>query len=563
MYANAVVRPMTGRAACADSVAVRDGRVIAVGREREVRDAAGAGAAQVDLGGRVVFPGFVDAHHHFLQAAIYGGAVALDGCRSIEDLLVRVREAARVLPPGAWVVAHGYDTKLLGERRHPHRRELDDASPDHPALAIEYSFHDGVANARALAAAGYDRHLPDPPGGSIERDQAGELSGRLLETALLPLERLGRADRMARDEPSILVRLAGYQQDLFRHGIVRVCDPAVDPLMEGLYVRAAERGVLRVPLTMMPVGSKGLCLPPRDRFVGPRTGEGPEYLRLGPMKLFADGANRCAMCLGPEQIQGMVMQALHASVRAGSFAPIARLRARVRFDPDLGVRTGIRYHRPGELATLVRDACEHGFGVAIHAIGNEAVDDAIAALARVRARHRDDPPPRIEHATVMAPEAARRCGDAGIAIVAQPDFLRLPAFDTGAPPIPGLVTKGLRTLLDAGVLVAGSSDAPVAGFDVISAMRSAMHRRTRSGVPLQPEQAIGVYEAFDAYTRAAAIACGAGGDTGTIEPGKRADFVVLSRDPLATGGDSLDDLEVERTILGGEIVFARAESPSW
>lgn len=557
LFVNAGVYPMTAPSDRADAVAVRDGKILAVGSAAALSALAGAGARRIDLGGRPLLPGFIDAHHHVLQAAIEGRGVSLERCRTIDEVLVRLREEAAATPPGHWVVAHGYDTRLLAEQRHPRRDELDDACPSHPALAVEYSHHEGVGNSLALRAAGYDRHAADPPAGRIERSPDGEPNGRLVETALLPVAQLGRADCIARNASAVVDQLAAYERALFAVGIVRVGDPAVDPIGEALYRRAVAEGRFRLPVLMMPVGRHGPFAPPSSRLDGAPTGEGPEHLRVGPLKLFMDGANRCAMCYGAHQVQALIGHAIARSARTGSVAPIESLRRRVRFDEQLVMHTGIRYYERTPLRDLVGAASERGFGVAIHAIGNEAVDYAIDALGSTRARHASRIPPRIEHANVITADLARRCGDLGIAVVAQPDFLRLPAF-ADVPPVPGLLHKALRTLRDAGVLVAGGSDAPVTGYDPLDGIRSAILRRTRSGARLEPEQALTAYEALDLYTRAAAIASGALDVTGTIEPGKRADLVVLSSDPCTASEDALDHIVVERTVLAGETVYERS-----
>jgi predicted amidohydrolase YtcJ len=225
--------------------------------------------------------------------------------------------------------------------------------------------------------------------------------------------------------------------------------------------------------------------------------------------------------------------------------------------PDLALHTGVRCFSIDDGRRIVEAACDAGFSVAIHAIGNGAVEQAIDALGRARAKHRDSPPPRIEHASIIDADAARRAADLGIAVAAQPHFITLPVFDEMPRP-PGLRFLAHRTLIDAGVRVGGSSDAPVTAFEPLAAMGSAVTRRTRSGAKLHEEEALSAHEALALYTREAAYIDGSLDIAGTLEPGKRADIVVLSADPCGRGEDTFADVRVDRTILGGQTVFARA-----
>lgn len=554
---DAVVLPMQARGARAEALAIRGGRVLCVGTRREVRRAAGPEARSLSLSGRAVLPGFIDAHHHFLQAVVYAGTTRLEDARDHAELAERLARSARALPKGQWVIGRGYDPALLSERRYPSRSLLDDACPEHPVLAIEYSFHDGVTNSAGLARMGFDRHTPDPQGGSLGRDRRGALNGRVSESALFAVEAVAREARVVLDAEGILERIPSYEAQLFARGITCVCEPGVPPIQEALFVRAAREGRLRMPVVMMPNSAHGFGVPPRDRLDGPTTGEGSDALRVGPMKLVLDGATRCAMCLSLTQVLETSVRGLRAAFAQRSLAPIrALLDAQGRLGADLKLRSGTRYYSGEQSRAMVREACERGFAVAIHAIGNEAVDQALDAIAGARTLHRDVPPPRIEHATVLTPAQARRAADLGIAVAMQPDFIRLPAIEL-LPPPRGFRYLGARTLIDSQVLVAGSSDAPVTGFDPLDGMRSAIRRQTRSGHSFQRDEALDAWDALALYTRNAAAACGVLDSAGTLEPGKRADLVVLDADP-SDDPDALETARVEQTYVAGERVYARA-----
>lgn len=540
-----------------NALVIEAGRVRAVGTRRELEERFPE-ASRVELGERCVVPGFIDAHHHLsMRAALETGV----DCRpraaaSIDALLALLARRAEQLPRGAWVVGFGFDELALAERRHPTRHDLDAACPEHPVLLFHYSCHEIVASSRALELAGIGEHTPEPPGGSHERDRRGRLTGRLIEAALCPVERLGVPDRLARSAEDVLERLDAAQAELLRVGITHLADPTVPSEMDALYRRALAEGRLRVGVTAMPISEFGYLRPGWDAVErGPRTGSGGELYRTGPLKLVFDGANRCAMCASSADMVRLSLAGLGGALRARRFDLIRTL-------ADTGPRrvagkwrTGISFLEGAEARELVARASDAGFSLAMHAIGNAATDEVLAAVMAARNRLRDVPPPRIEHATFLRPDQPRRIADAGIAVVAQPAFLRLPAFDLLRMP-KTFATSPLRALLDAGVCVAGSSDAPVMDFEPLAAMQDAVSRRTLSGHAVGPEQAVTPAEALAMYTREAARVCGELEARGTLEPGKRADFVVLSHDPLT----ALEQARVEETWVGGERVWSRASA---
>ncbi|MEJ7813504.1 MAG: amidohydrolase [Gemmatimonadaceae bacterium] len=525
---------------------------------------AGVGAEVTELRGRAVVPGFVDAHHHLSNATLYRGAVDLTprSARSVGDILIALRRAAASLPLGAWVVGIGYDDFALAERRPPTRRELDDACPDHPVMAMHFSFHQCVVNSRALEAAGIGRETRDPPAGRIGRGRRGEPNGQLFETAISRVEPLARAGLLQRDTDGFIARLERYQQELFAVGITRVADPTVTRDFESLYRAAHASGRLRLPVVMMPVSERGYLEHPGDRLDDAPTGEGPDELRVGPLKLFFDGGDNCAVCITVAQGARAGLASAVRMLRTRSLAPLRfGLRAHARLGRDLRIHTGVHYYETdASSVAFASRAVERGWALAIHAMGNEGVEQALSTLAAVRARHRDSPPPRIEHAMLASRESFARASRDGITLVVQPSFVTVPAV-TDAPPLDPLVVLGFRSMLDAGARVAASSDAPVTTFAPLDGVRSAVERRTASGEALTPEEAVSVREALAMYTREAARACGCLDTTGTIEPGKRADLVILSDDPCRVPVSSLSDVRVEETVLGGATVFRAGATP--
>ena len=548
------------------SAVAYDGNTIAAVGAEAVRLAREPGVETTDLAGRCVVPGFVDAHHHLAAAVLYRGAVDCSpaAVRSIEAMQARLRAAAAALPAGAWILGTGWDDWALAEGRAPTRDDLDAACPDHPVLAMHFSFHQGVASSRALALAGIGRETRDPPAGKIERGRGGEPNGRLYETAVSPVETLAAEGFLAHDAAHFADRLARYQDELFAAGITRLADPTVSRDVERVYREAHAAGRLRIPVTMMPVSDQGYLLHPTDRLDDAPTGEGTDTLRVGPLKLFFDGGDNCAMCLTVAQSLRMAVSTAAKMLRMRSLMPLRfamRTGGRLALDPSTGSRrrlhihSGIRYYPTDEdAARMAGRAVERGWTLAVHAMGNEAVGQAVRTFAAVRARHRDAPPPRIEHAMLADAATLRRAADLGLVVVSQPSFLRIPAVQW-LPSIPGLPALPFRAMRDAGVRVAGSSDAPVTGFAPLDGLRDAVERRLPSGELVAPEQALTPLEVLAMYTREAAVACGWGDVAGTLEVGKRADLVVLSGDPARA---RLEELAVVETIAGGESVYRAA-----
>lgn len=525
---------MTARALVAGEhrVAWRDGRLV------DPKDA--PDAITHDLGARVtILPGFIDAHHHAGLHALYGGSVRL-APPDVTDMasLQRVIAAEAKRAREGWLVATDWDDERLAERRPPTRQELDDACPDRPLLVMHYSCHRAVANSRALEEAGIDRDTPDPPGGIIERGRGGLPTGVLIERAMGAVESRARASLVAQNPEGFIGRLGQHYEALVAKGITRIVDAMVPEPLAALFDEAARRGLVRVPTVLMPAATTGGYLDAPWSALDERpTGQtrAPNVI-VGPLKLVFDGSPVCAMCLGWWQLAGSVVSTLAMSIRHGSLGP---LRTSLSAKPTLGakLRTGLLLYDPQESKGIVRDATARGFRVAIHAVGNAAVDLALDAYADVRPEHA-----RIEHGMMLGKEHIARIADLGVAVVAQPNFLMFPAVSY-APHVPGLAIFPIRSMLARGVVVAGSSDFPCASFDPMLGIRSAMDRRTALGDVCEPDEAVSRDEAILLYTKNAAIASGCIDECGTLDIGKRADIVILDGD------------EVRATIVAGEVVY--------
>ena len=506
----------------AEAVAVVGNRIVEVGSAGEALAAAGSGAERIDLRGRAVLPGFVDAHFHLLGYCHERERLRLDGTRSVAEIVALVRDAANGLPRDAWVLGRGWDRNLWPGAVFPTRHDLDAAGPDQPVMLLSRDVHAVWANSVALLRAGITRDTPDPPGGRIVRDPAGEPTGVLLESA-------GEAVRALAGRASVETSvglLRGAQRTLNAVGITALVNFEGQRALRALDVLdAAGELTLRVSAGLTRQGLPGALE------VGVRTGFGGERVRIGLLKLFADGA------LG-----------------SGTAAMLES------FDDAPGDR-GIATLERAELVELLRQARSGGIGVATHAIGDAAVQLVLDAAQVVRA---DDHPAartqllRVEHAQLVHPADVARFGQLGVIASMQPihatSDMDVADRRWGAR---CRTAYAWRALLDSGAHLAFGTDCPVEPPDPLRGIHAAVTRQRPTGEPAggwYPEQCLTVAEAIRAYTLDSAVAAGLGRDLGSLAPGKLADLVVLSRDPFQVSPAELLATEIAMTVFDGRVV---------
>lgn len=491
----------------AQALAVRDGSIVEVGGTDEILWLREAEYELVDLEGRCVIPGFVDPHNHFSIGALDTLWTDVTGAASVEEIQRALADAARRAPAGLWVRARGYDHAALAGRRHPTRADLDAAVPDRPAFLLHYSHHQGVANSRALAACGIARATRDPRGGEIGRDTSGEPNGLLFERAMSAAEtksREGWEERFVEVARAASLRYAA-------RGLTAIQDAAVTPAMARRYAEARARGALAITVGEAMVGGRGWFERPDDAAPG-------EWL-----KLFVDGGYRCAMRLARD-----------GEIRT----------------------TGFLFYEREELASLLAAAWRGGRRVVCHAIGNLGVETTVGAVEdALRREPAGRERVRVDHAIFLTRALIARLRDLGVWVVAQPSFLH---DSGGASPAPDLLLRPFGSVAAAGVRQAFSSDYPCGSLAPLAGIQAAVTRRSRRGEAADPREAISVAQALEAYTLGAARAAGMAGERGSLEAGKRADFVVLSASPLACPPDALGSLTVLETWVGGARVHPAA-----
>ena len=516
----------------ARTLAVHRGRIVAVDDVSDLR-----AAAEHDLGPDLIIPGLHGAHHH---TSAVGEQLAMVDLRfpavtNLDELFAAIADRAATLPHGAWVKAGGYDQNRLGD--HPTAEGLDRVAGGHPVLVEHVSHHMIVANTAAFGRAGHPgrRDFPDVDGGRVLRDEAGLPTGLLQETAGDAI-RLAAA-RTTQEESIENLRLASEQSVAF--GLTSLTEPGIviggalgvnAPILDA-YQTAVDTGVLKPRMTVMPfhhvlheleLNSEGR----RTFDMGIRTGFGDDRLRLGPVKIIADGS-----LIGRSA-------AVHECFCA---------------EPD---NRGVMVVDPADLAELVPAYDRAGWTVAIHAIGDRAIDHALDAIeltrsAGSRARH------RIEHFAIATGEQVARAARLEVTPVPQGVFIS--EFGDGILASLGAQraagTYRMRSLLDAGITVPGSTDAPVSEANPFVCLRDLVVRRTSSGTDFALAERVSVAEAVRAYTFGSAYAAGREADLGTLEIGKCADFVRLSEDIFAIEPADIAEIHATATIIGGEIVW--------
>lgn len=519
----------------AQAVAIAGDRILATGDDKTLRPLLRRGGRAVDLGGRVVIPGLIDAHVHFgwYSIARYQNQVDLDNVPTKAEAVARVTKAAHQTPPDRWIQGGGWNKNIWPDaastnRSFPTATDLDAFIPDHPVVLKDKSHHVIWVNSRALELAGITATTQPPPGGEILRDDSGQPTGILLETAA---ELVYKAVPDP-DVDTFVNALRSGIAEAHRLGLTGVHDPGHPTILAALQVLRAQ-GELRL---------RALAHIPTDELeaaieLGFRSGLGDEYLRIGGVKIFADGA------LGPQSAH------LLAPYRA--------------VDGSATDNLGLPVHTAGELRALVRRAHQAGISVAIHAIGdaaNRAVLDAIEHTQDARLQTQSPIPNRIEHVQLLHPDDLPRLAQLSVVASMQPfhatSDMEVAERHWGRRCD---LAYAWRSVLDSGARLAFGSDCPIETLDPLAGIHAAVTRRRADGSPGPegwiPAQRLTVTEAVHAYTLGAAYASGEVHRKGSLFPGKLADLVVLSQDIFLCNPMEILDTRVEMTVFDGQIVY--------
>jgi predicted amidohydrolase YtcJ len=499
---NANVITMAAARPAADAVAIIGGKIAAVGSAAELDPLAGPETKIIDIAGRTVVPGFNDAHLHLFS--LFRKLLSVDlspaSVRSIVDIKEAIHRQAGKVPPGTWLSGTDYNEFYLAEKRCPTRWDIDEVAPDHPVVLSHRSLHACVLNSLALSLAGINCETPEPPGARIERDlDTGEPNG-------------------------VLVNMLGYIRG-------RIMPPFTDSEMDNAF-RLADHLFLSHGITSIQEATY------RN-----------DFSRWQAVRRRQDSGifhPRVSMMAGPEtrfqfQEKGMVTDSGDQRLRLGA----VKFLLEVTPDQD-------------ELNIKAMDCHRSGWQLAFHAVAESTVEAAVKALEYINSsspvtgkRH------RIEHCGECPPRLLERLGMVNAVIVTQPSTL----YYSGERYLGTLEPSQLRWLyrirspLEAGLVVAGSSDTPVTPLDPLVGVYAAVTRRAETGQVLLPREAVSPAQALEMYTINAAYASCEEDIKGSIAPGALADMVVLSADPLKIAPERIKEIRVEKTIIGGEVVW--------
>ena len=504
----------------AQALAIRDGRFLAVGSNEDVAGLVGPGTQVLDLRGKTVLPGFIDAHIHVLSSGIRHVMAADCGLADIPSVLDALRRKAADTPEGEWVQGFMYDDTKTAENRFLTRQDLDSVTTRHPIMVAHRAGHVYYLNSTALEVAEFNDETPDPPGGRFGRDEAtGTLNGVVYERAIYPI-RYGHLPTVTPE-----IRRQGLQRIskmLVAAGLTSVHDANVsnDEFVTYQEGRANGELTLRAYLLMFHDHFEAL------RDAGVKTGFGDDMLRLGGIKMVADGA----------------------------------IAARTAYlsEPYIGSPCdhGILAMSAEEIESRVMEIHQAGYQVCIHANGDSTIDAVVSAYEKAQAAFpRNDPRHRIEHCTLVNPDLLRRMKALGC--IATP-FCTYVYYHGekmqyyGEQRLEWMFAQ--RSFLDYGVVSTGSTDYPPGPFEPLLGIQSCVTRVDSDGRLWGPSQKITVEEALKIYTVNGAYASFEENIKGSIEVGKLGDLVVLGADPTEVDPMTIKDIPVERTIVGGVTV---------
>jgi predicted amidohydrolase YtcJ len=539
LLVNANVLTMDPGRPTASAVAVAGGRIVGIyDGEPDV-----TANEVIDLRGLTLIPGFHDAHNHMIGFGLSLTEVDLR-TGSQDELYARVAAKAAATPEGEWVIGSGYDQTRTGA--HPNRDALDAIAPHHRVWLKHTSSHMCVVNSLVLDDLGIGETVPQVDGGRVTTDAAGRPTGLLEERAQELVGNLTHPYPLATLTDAVDAAGRRYLTE----GITSVTEAGVgggwigqSPVELAAYMNARDQGRLHVRVELMVISDAfhPLGAHPSDGIdtgidLGLRTGFGDDWLRLGPMKIFTDGSlvGRTAAMSAP-------------------------------FDGDPG-NSGYLQADSDQLTERIIEAHRAGWRVAAHAIGDRAIDLALDAFAdaadqypRARPRH------RIEHFAAARPDQVARAAKLGVIAVGQGRFASELGDGMLAAVGPGRAAwlYRQRSLLDAGLVLPGSSDRPVASGAPLLGIHDMVNRRTATGAPFNAAEAITPAEALRAYTWGSAYASKQERTKGSITPGKLADFTVLSEDPTAVAPDRIAGLEVVATFLDGDLRYTAPGTASF
>jgi predicted amidohydrolase YtcJ len=516
----------------AQAVAIHRGKIVAVGDDPIIEQMRGMGTKVIDAGGKLVLPGFVDCHIHFIDGSFSLGRVNLEGAKDATDIQKRLREYATEHPGDDWVLGRGWNYAMFGPEALPHKKYLDEIFPDRPVFLEGYDGHTYWANSKALALAGITRETPDPPNGAIVRDpKTGEATGALKESAQDLVAKI--IPKPSRAEKLLALR-AGMKW-ANQHGITRVHSAGQDFEALDLFDEMRRRGDLTLRMYIA-----YFLNPPELR---PQDLEAIEHARK---KFHDDWIDAGAVKF---MVDGVI-----ESHTAAMLEP---------YSDDPSVK-GKLFWEPSSYKAAVAELDKRGLQLFTHAIGDYGVRTALDAYENAETRnHKRDHRPRIEHIETIAASDIPRFGKLGVIASMQPlhsypDSNTLDVWARNIGPDRASRAWAWKSIAEAGGHLAFGSDWPVVTLNPWEGVQTGVTRQTTEGQPeagFVPAQRLTVAQVVEGYTLAAAFAGRREKTEGSLEVGKLADLIILSQNIFDIDPHKIAFTKVVTTIVGGRIVY--------
>jgi predicted amidohydrolase YtcJ len=516
----------------AQAVAIRGARIVAVGSDAEIEKMRAMGTKVVDAAGRLVLPGFVDSHIHFMDGSLSLGRVNLEGAKDASDIQQRLREYASNGSGDGWILGRGWNYAMFGPEALPHKKYLDEIFPNRPVFLEGYDGHTYWANSKALALAGITRETPDPPNGAIVRDQrTGEATGALKESAQELVAKI--VAKPSRAEKLTALR-AGIKW-ANEHGITRVHSAGGDFEELDFYDELRRHGDLTLRFYIAYFLNPPLLRPQDlEAIENARKKYHDDWIDAGAVKFMVDGVVE--------------------SHTAAMLEPYSD-------DPSL---KGKLFWEPSNYKAAVTELDKRGLQLFTHAIGEYGVRTALDAYENAEnLNHTRDHRPRIEHIETIAPADIPRFGKLGVIASMQPlhsypDSNTLNVWARNVGPDRASRAWSWKSISDAGGRLAFGSDWPVVTLNPWEGLQTAVTRQTTDGQPAAgfvPAQRLTVAQTIEGYTLGAAIAGHREKWEGSLEPEKLADLIIVSQNVFEIVPQKLAETRVLTTMVGGQVVY--------
>ena len=516
----------------AQAVAIRGAKIVAVGSDAEIEKLRSVGTKAIDAAGKLVLPGFVDSHIHFLDGALSLGRVNLEGATDAVDIQKRLREYAAKHPGDGWILGRGWNYAMFGSEALPHKKYLDEIFPSRPVFLEGYDGHTYWANSKALAMAGITRETPDPPNGAIVRDpKSGEATGALKESAQQLVAKIVPT-------PSRAEKLAALRMGIKwanEHGIARVHSAGGDFEVLELLDEIRRHGDLTVRFYVAYFLNPPLLRPQDlDAIEDARKKYHDDWIDAGAVKFMVDGVveSHTAAMLEP-------------------------------YTDDPSTR-GKLFWEPSNYKAAVAELDKRGLQLFTHAIGEYGVRTALDAYENAEnLNHTRDRRPRIEHIETIAPADITRFGKHGVIASMQPlhsypDSNALDVWARNVGPDRASRAWSWKSISDAGGRLTFGSDWPVVTLNPWEGVQTAVTRQTTEGKPADgfvPAQRLTVAQTIDGYTLGAAFAGRREKSEGSLEVGKLADLIIVSQNAFEIVPQKLAETRVQTTMVGGQVVY--------